>query len=139
IQTASQALSITIAPALSITTPSLAAGMVSQPYSQPLAATGGTTPYTWSVSSGTLPPGLSLLGSTITGTPTNPGTTTFTLHATDSTPPTPPPPPNPTARAPASPPPPAASSSPSSPVTAPPPPLKPKSNHSPSPSPRHSP
>jgi hypothetical protein len=87
-QSTAQALSITINPALSITTPSLAAGMVGQSYSQLVEATGGTTPYAWSISSGTLPLGLSLSGSTISGTPTTAGTIAFTLQATDTTNPT---------------------------------------------------
>ena len=55
-------------------------------YSAALAATGGTTPYTWSVSTGTLPAGLTLDPTTgaITGTPTAAGTVDFTVSATDS-------------------------------------------------------
>ena len=54
---------------------------------------GGTAPYTWTVSNGTLPAGLALNGSTtaqiaISGTPTAIGTSTFTLTATDSASPT---------------------------------------------------
>lgn len=58
-------------PALSITTSTLPNGQVSTPYSATLVATGGTAPYTWSVSSGTLPAGLTLAASTgaISGTP----------------------------------------------------------------------
>ena len=44
------------------------------------------TPFTWTVVSGTLPPGLSLSsGGAITGTPTAPGTYNFTLQLVDST------------------------------------------------------
>src|SRR5215469_11885455 len=66
-------LTLTIAPAtLTITTASLPSGQINVAYSTTLAATGGTTPYTWSLTSGTLPTGLSLNASTgaITGTPT---------------------------------------------------------------------
>ena len=66
-------LTLTIAPAtLSISTTSLPNGQVSKTYSTTLAATGGTTPYTWSLTGGTLPNGLSLNGANgaITGTPT---------------------------------------------------------------------
>jgi hypothetical protein len=50
---------------------------------------GGTAPYTWTVSSGTLPAGLALNGSTsaqvaISGTPTALGSSTFTVTAKDS-------------------------------------------------------
>jgi hypothetical protein len=44
------------------------------------------TPFTWSVDSGTLPPGLSLSSAgAITGTPTNAGTFDFTMKLVDST------------------------------------------------------
>jgi hypothetical protein len=43
-----------------ITTANLPNGTVSQAYSQTLAATGGDGSYSWSVSSGSLPSGLSL-------------------------------------------------------------------------------
>ena len=89
--TATKALTITINPALSVTTSSLTEGVVGTAYSATLAATGGTTPYTWSVSTGALPGGLSLSASTgaITGTPSAAGTFTFTAKVTDATTPTP--------------------------------------------------
>jgi Putative Ig domain len=50
-----------------------------------LQASGGTGPYTWSVTVGTLPTGLSLSSSgELTGTPTGTGASTFTVQATDS-------------------------------------------------------
>ena len=49
-------------------------------------ATIDATPFTWTVDSGTLPPGLSLSsGGAITGTPTAAGTFNFTLKVVDST------------------------------------------------------
>jgi hypothetical protein len=76
----------TVAPALSITTASLSAGQVGAVYNQTVNATGGTTPYAWSVSSGTLPTGLSINPSTgvISGTPSVEGTSTFTVQVTDN-------------------------------------------------------
>jgi hypothetical protein len=86
-QTGTKLLSITIslAPLVITTASPLPIGAVSAPYSQALAATGGTTPYTWSVVSGTLPAGLTLSGGgVISGTPTAQGTASFTVQVTDS-------------------------------------------------------
>ncbi|MFZ9629453.1 MAG: S8 family serine peptidase [Ilumatobacteraceae bacterium] len=53
-------------------------------YSQSLTASGGTGTYTWSVTSGSLPAGLTLSGAgLISGTPTAGGTFSFTVTATD--------------------------------------------------------
>ena len=52
-------------------------------YSVALAATGGTGPYTYSISSGSLPPGLTLTGTTLAGTPTAQGSYSFTMQAAD--------------------------------------------------------
>ena len=90
--TATKNLSITIGPQLTVTTTSLGAAVVGTAYNQTLAASGGTTPYTWAVTTGSLPAGLSLNTSTgaITGTPTGPlvGTISFTVTVTDSESPT---------------------------------------------------
>jgi hypothetical protein len=72
---------------LTITTTSLPNGTAGTAYSATLAATGGTTPYTWSLTSGTLPTGLSLTASTgaIGGTPTQAvSATPLTFMVTDS-------------------------------------------------------
>ncbi len=69
-----------------ITTTTLANGTVGTAYSQTLSATGGTTPYTWTIASGTLPAGLTLSASgVISGTPTTSGAVSFTVKVTDST------------------------------------------------------
>lgn len=69
-----------------INTSSLAGGTDDVAYSQTVRATGGSTPYTWSVSSGSLPTGLSLAASTgvISGTPTTAETANFTILVTDA-------------------------------------------------------
>jgi uncharacterized repeat protein (TIGR03803 family) len=79
-------LSLAIAPRLTVSTASLPAGSVSGSYTATLAATGGLGPYTWSVSSGTLPAGLSLNATTgvISGTPTTAGAASLTLNVKDS-------------------------------------------------------
>jgi hypothetical protein len=84
--TSTGVLSITVTPApLVITTTSLPAATGGQAYTATLAATGGVTPYSWSVTSGSLPPGLTLNASTgvISGTPDVTGTYSFTVTVTD--------------------------------------------------------
>ncbi|MDR1741150.1 MAG: putative Ig domain-containing protein [Synergistaceae bacterium] len=64
-----------------ILTTSLPGGTVGEPYSAPLSAD-GTSPMAWSVSSGSLPPGLGLNSDgLISGTPTEAGTFSFTVTA----------------------------------------------------------
>jgi Pro-kumamolisin, activation domain/Bacterial Ig-like domain (group 3)/Putative Ig domain len=71
---------------LAITTTTLAPGVVGSAYTQTLTATGRVTPYTWSVVSGSLPPGLSLAADTgiISGTPTAPGVSNFSIQVADA-------------------------------------------------------
>ncbi|MDD5593433.1 MAG: T9SS type A sorting domain-containing protein [Candidatus Margulisbacteria bacterium] len=71
---------------LTITTTSLPDGTVGTAYNQSLAATGGTTPYTWTLINATaLPAGLTLAANgTISGSPTTAGTTNFTVQVADS-------------------------------------------------------
>ena len=87
-QMQSKALSITIQkpPPLQITTTSpLPGGSVATAYQTSLVATGGVSPYTWSVISGQLPSGLALApDGTISGTPVLTGTFTFTAQVADS-------------------------------------------------------
>src|SRR5664280_1510634 len=87
--TASEILSINVRGSVAITPASLPGGQVSIPYSATLMATGGVLPYSWSVASGSLPPGLSLTTNpdstaTISGTPTTIGTSTFTIQVADA-------------------------------------------------------
>ena len=71
--------------ALQVANLSLAEGVVGVPYKQLLIASGGLTPYTWTLKSGTVPPGLSISSSgLITGIPTTTGTFSFVAKVTDS-------------------------------------------------------
>ncbi len=70
---------------LTITTTSLPSGAIGTAYSQTLARTGGTGPFTWSLVSGLLPDGLTLSSAgVISGTPTFEQTAIFTVRVTDS-------------------------------------------------------
>jgi hypothetical protein len=53
-------------------------------YSQTFTASGGTAPYTFAITAGALPAGLSLTGATLAGTPTTDGSVSFTITATDA-------------------------------------------------------
>jgi hypothetical protein len=78
--------SITVAPAGSLTVTSPPSGTVGAPYSGTIGVSGGTAPYSCTITAGTLPAGLTLgAGCVITGTPTTAGTTSVTVKATDST------------------------------------------------------
>jgi subtilisin family serine protease len=70
-----------------IVTTSLRNGTVGVPYSETLEAVGGTEPYTWLVTSGSLPSGLALdeATGTIDGIPVLEGAYPFTVEVTDST------------------------------------------------------
>ncbi|MCC8424742.1 MBG domain-containing protein, partial [Mucilaginibacter sp. UR6-11] len=67
---------------------SLAAATVGSSYSQTITGSGGTSPYTFAVTSGALPAGLSISADSgnaiISGSPTGSGTFNFTITATDS-------------------------------------------------------
>jgi hypothetical protein len=77
-------LTIQSAP-LAITPTSLPSGTVSTAYTTTLAASGGITPYTWSLASGAVPAGLALNSTgVISGTPTTTGTSSFTVRAADA-------------------------------------------------------
>ena len=83
----SQTFTLTIKPgplAIGTTSP-LPAGLTGTAYSRALTATGGVTPYSWSVTAGSLPAGLVLSASgQIAGIPTAVVTSTFTAAVTDA-------------------------------------------------------
>jgi hypothetical protein len=61
-----------------------AAGEVGAPFDSALTATGGFGTYAWTVSTGTLPPGLDLVDGAISGTPTAAGSYAFIATVTDA-------------------------------------------------------
>ena len=84
-QTGQRIYPLTVATTLTITTPSLIAGVKDRLYAQTLTAVGGILPYAWSLSAGELPRGLTLDPATgqISGAPQIPETQTFTVQITD--------------------------------------------------------
>jgi len=84
--TASAPVTLQMLPAVVITTTSpLKGGSVGSLYSSVLSSSGGTTLYTWSLQSGTLPPGLTLSsGGQISGIPTAAGIFSFAISVSDS-------------------------------------------------------
>jgi hypothetical protein len=81
---ATRSLSLTVERAPTIQTGSLPPGDVGEPYAAQLVATGGTGAYTWTVTEGTLPAGLTLsAGGALSGTPTTAGNSGFTVRVTD--------------------------------------------------------
>ncbi len=83
---ADMAYTLTInAPTITVTPGSLGAATVGSAYNQAITASGGTTSYTYALTAGSLPPGLSLsTGGALSGTPTAGGAFNFTITATDS-------------------------------------------------------
>jgi hypothetical protein len=77
---------VTAGPLVLLTTGDLTSGQVNVDYTYTLLAGGGSQPYTWSITSGALPTGLTLNAATgaITGKPTAAGTFTFTAQVRDA-------------------------------------------------------
>jgi len=82
----SKTMVVTVAPPLGITTTTLPDAVAGQPYAQTIDAAGVFSPNTWSLTSGNLPPGLSLntASGLISGTPTSVGSSTFTVQVKDA-------------------------------------------------------
>ncbi|MBI2838946.1 MAG: IPT/TIG domain-containing protein [Acidobacteria bacterium] len=73
-----------VCPQIELDPPTLPEGFQSVPYQQFLSAAGGNAPYTYSVASGALPPGLTLTpDGDLSGVPLVVGTYAFSLGATD--------------------------------------------------------
>ncbi len=84
--TGSKAYTLTVnAPTVTVSLATFPGGTYNSAYSQSLSTSGGTSPYSYSVTSGALPSGLTLSSAgVLSGTPTAAGSFTFTAAATDS-------------------------------------------------------
>jgi len=72
------------APTITVNPPTLPGGVLFVPYQHVFSAVGGTAPYTFAISAGALPTGVTLATTgALSGTPTVAGTYTFTVRATD--------------------------------------------------------
>jgi hypothetical protein len=85
--TAQRQFTISIGEGLTFVTPaSLPSATAGVAYSFTMQASGGQQPYSWSISQGSLPGGMSLSGAsgTISGSPTSSGTFNFTVQVSDA-------------------------------------------------------
>ncbi len=82
--TGSDTVTIIAGPVLAFPTPP--SGQINTPYTDTLTASGGTSPYAWSVSGGSPPAGINLGPSSgvLSGTPSAAGTSSFTVTVTDA-------------------------------------------------------
>jgi hypothetical protein len=70
---------------ITVTPGTLPGATVGTVYTQPITASGGVGPYSFSLTAGALPAGVTLTpGGVLAGTPTAPGTASFTLRITDA-------------------------------------------------------
>jgi Ice-binding-like/Putative Ig domain len=73
-----------VCPAITLTPAAPPNGTVGIAYSQTIAGSGGTAPYTFTLMTGTLPAGITLTpAGLLAGTPTTSGSASFTLRGTD--------------------------------------------------------
>jgi putative Ig domain-containing protein len=86
-QTAKQSFSFYVVQPLAFTTSVPPPASARNFYSYFFFITGGIGPFTWTISSGSLPPGLALAQGTISGVPTVRGTYNFTVQVGDPGPP----------------------------------------------------
>ncbi|MEK6192569.1 MAG: putative Ig domain-containing protein [Chloroflexota bacterium] len=74
-----------VCPPITLSPATLPSGTVGVAYSQTITGSGGTAPYTFAVTSGTLPGGLTLTpAGVLAGTPTSAGTSIVTIRGTDA-------------------------------------------------------
>ena len=86
-KTATAVVNVTapLLPPVAINTTAVADGTAGVAYSATLNASGGSVPYNWALTSGTLPGGMSLKGGgSLSGTPTQTGQFNFTVQVSDS-------------------------------------------------------
>ncbi|GAA1015996.1 hypothetical protein Aple_011310 [Acrocarpospora pleiomorpha] len=85
-QADTRAVTLVVVASPTLNFPAPPGGQVGVPYNDQLTVSGGTAPFVWSVSSGTLPPGLTLNSATglLSGTPTTAGSYPFTVRVTDA-------------------------------------------------------
>jgi hypothetical protein len=83
--TASVTITASLPPSLSIATTSLSSATAGTAYSNPLSASGGKSPYSWTITSGTLPAGIVLLpAGSLSGITSQTGQFNFTVQVSDS-------------------------------------------------------
>lgn len=84
--TGARTYSISIScPAITVTPATLPDGVTGSAYNTTIGATGGTPAYSFEITDGALPSGLTLsTGGSLTGTPSSTGSSQFTVTATDS-------------------------------------------------------
>ena len=74
-----------VCPAIALAPATLPGGTVGAAYSQTIVGSGGTAPYTFAVTAGAIPAGLSLTAAgVLAGTPTAAGAPSFTIRGTDA-------------------------------------------------------
>ena len=84
-QTAQTAITLVVLPMTITTGSALPSGTLGTAYSQTFAVSGGRSPYSWSIATGSLPAGLTLTGGGIlSGTLTAAGSSNFTIRVTDN-------------------------------------------------------
>ena len=82
--TISQTFALTVSPVIVVSTTGLPSGLPGIAYAGQLTASGGASPYTFAVTGGGLPPGLTLAtNGAISGTPSSIGASAFTVTVTD--------------------------------------------------------